>query len=141
MPIFCWYTGTQPPTPLLDLRCNSMSWADGLFYFIHTKKMSIKVAILNDGTQLLADIKEVTDGETKQFLVIKPFEIVYQSEMTLMEDNQATKSEVKKVGLKTWLEISSDDTFILNPNTVTTVCDPVSDLTAMYEDLTNGRRI
>tara|TARA_Y200000002_G_C22639541_1_gene646299 strand:+ start:39 stop:395 length:357 start_codon:yes stop_codon:yes gene_type:complete len=118
-----------------------MSWADGLFYFIHTKKMSIKVAILNDGTQLLADIKEVTDGETKQFLVIKPFEIVYQSEMTLMEDNQATKSEVKKVGLKTWLEISSDDTFILNPNTVTTVCDPVSDLTAMYEDLTNGRRI
>ena len=41
--------------------------------------MSIKVAILNDGTQLLADVKEVTDGEAKSFLVIKPFEIVYQT--------------------------------------------------------------
>ena len=103
--------------------------------------MSIKVAILNDGTQLLADVKEVLDGETKQYLVIKPFEIVYTPEMTLVEDGQSTKSQVKKVGLKTWLEISDDDTFIINPNTVTTVCDPVSDLRSMYEDLTNGRRM
>ena len=103
--------------------------------------MSIKVAILNDGTQLLADIKEVTDGETKNYLVIKPFEIVYTPEMTLMEDDQSTKSQVKKVGIKTWLEISEDETFIVNPHTVTTVCDPVSDLKSMYEDLTNGRRI
>tara|TARA_X000000368_G_scaffold408969_1_gene390276 strand:+ start:86 stop:397 length:312 start_codon:yes stop_codon:yes gene_type:complete len=103
--------------------------------------MSIKVAILSDGTQLLADIKEVTDGESKSFLMIMPFEIVYQSEMTLMEDNESTKSEVKKVALKTWLEISNDDQFLISPNTVTTVFDPVSDLVSMYEDLTNGRRI
>ena len=103
--------------------------------------MSIKVAILSDGTQLLADIKEVTDGESKSFLMIMPFEIVYQSEMTLMEDNESTKSEVKKVALKTWLEISHDDQFLISLNTVTTVFDPVSDLVSMYEDLTNGRRI
>tara|TARA_B100000131_G_scaffold174158_1_gene168227 strand:+ start:58 stop:369 length:312 start_codon:yes stop_codon:yes gene_type:complete len=103
--------------------------------------MAIKVAILNDGSQLLADIKEVLDGETKQYLVIKPFQIVYTSEMTLMEEKDGHKSEVKKVGLKSWLEVSEDDTFIINPATVTTVCDPVSDLRSMYEDLTNGRRI
>ena len=103
--------------------------------------MSIKVAILNDGTQLLADVKEVLDGESKQYLVIKPFEIIYTPEMTLKEDGGATDSTVKKVGLKTWLEISQDDQFILNPTTVTTVCDPVSDLRGMYEDLTNGRRM
>ena len=73
--------------------------------------------------------------------MIMPFEIVYQSEMTLMEDNESTKSEVKKVALKTWLEISNDDQFLISPNTVTTVFDPVSDLVSMYEDLTNGRRI
>ena len=39
--------------------------------------MSIKVGILNDGTQLLADIKEVTDGDQTQYMVIKPFEVVY----------------------------------------------------------------
>ena len=103
--------------------------------------MSIKVAILNDGTQLLADVKEVLDGETKQYLAIKPFEIVYTTEMTLKEDKGSGQSEVKQVGLKTWLEISDDDTFIINPSTVTTVCDPVSDLRSMFEDLTNGRRI
>ncbi len=103
--------------------------------------MSIKIAILNDGTQLLADVKEVTDGDTRQYLFIKPFEIIYTSELVLQEDGDKSKSEVKKVGLKTWLEISSDDQYILNPTTVTTVCDPVSDLKGMYEDLTNGRRI
>ena len=103
--------------------------------------MYIKVAILNDGTQLLADVKEVTDGESKSFLVIKPFEIVYQTEMELTEEGGGGKSAVKKVGLKTWLEISNDETFIISPHTVTTVCDPVSDLVGMYEDLTNGRRI
>ena len=103
--------------------------------------MSIKVAILNDGTQLLADVKEVTDGESKSFLVIKPFEIVYQTEMELTEEGGCCKSAVKKVGLKTWLEITNDETFIISPHTVTTVCDPVSDLVGMYEDLTNGRRI
>ena len=105
------------------------------------KKMSIKVAILNDGTQLLADIKEVTDGELRQYLVIKPFEIIYTPEMTLKEDGGATDSTVKKVGLKTWLEISEDDTYVLNPSTVATVCEPVADLRSMFEDLTNGRRI
>ena len=87
--------------------------------------MSIKVAILNDGTQLLADVKEVTDGESKSFLVIKPFEIVYQTEMELTEEGGGGKSAVKKVGLKTWLEISEDDTFIMNPNTSSTKLCPI----------------
>ena len=103
--------------------------------------MSIKVGILNDGTQLLADIKEVTDGDQTQYMVINPFEIVYTDTMDMQEDGSQTLSTTKKVGLKTWLEISDDQTFIINPNTVTTICDPVTDLKDMYEDLTRGRRI
>ena len=103
--------------------------------------MSIKVGILNDGTQLLADIKEVTDGDQTQYMVIKTFEVVYTDAMEMQEDGSETLSTTKKVGLKTWLEISDDQTFIINPNTVTTICDPVTDLKDMYEDLTRGRRI
>ena len=103
--------------------------------------MSIKVGILNDGTQLLADIKEVTDGDQTQYMVIKPFEVVYTDTMDMHEDGSETLSTTKKVGLNTWLEISDDQTFIINPNTVTTICDPVTDLKDMYEDLTRGRRI
>ena len=29
MPVLCWYTGIRPPS-FFDLRCNSMSRADGL---------------------------------------------------------------------------------------------------------------
>ena len=79
--------------------------------------MSIKVGILNDGTQLLADIKEVTDGDQTQYMVIKPFEVVYTDTMDMHEDGSETLSTTKKVGLKTWLEISDDQTFIINPNT------------------------
>ena len=54
--------------------------------------MSIKVGILNDGTQLLADIKEVTDGDQTQYMVIKPFEIVYTDTMDMQEDGTETLS-------------------------------------------------
>ena len=74
-------------------------------------------------------------------MVIKPFEVVYTDTMEMQEDGTQTLSTTKKVGLKTWLEISDDQTFIINPNTVTTICDPVTDLKDMYEDLTRGRRI
>ena len=102
--------------------------------------MSVKIAILNDGKQILADIKEVTDGDIRQYLVIKPFEIIYTTEMKLKEADDASGGEVKKVGLRTWLEISEDDTYILNPDVVGIVCEPVGDLRDMYENLTNGRR-
>ena len=36
------------------------------------------------------------------------------------------------------LEISEDSTYIINPATVTTICDPVNDLKLMYQELTNG---
>ena len=102
--------------------------------------MSIKIAVLNDGTQILADIKEVTDGDVRQYLVIRPFEIIYTTELKLKEENNTPGGEVKKIGLRTWLEISEDDTYILNPSTVSVVCEPMGDLRKMYEDLTNGRR-
>ena len=102
--------------------------------------MSFKIALLNDGTQILSDIKEVTDGDTRQYLMIRPFEIIYTTEMKLVEENDKAGGEVKKIGLRSWMEVSEDHTYILNPNCVTTVCEPVGDLRAMYEDLTNGRR-
>ena len=75
--------------------------------------MSIKVAILNDGTQLLADIKEVTDGESKSFLVINPFEVVYQSEMTLAEDNDSLRAVFDDY-IKPWGTIKRGDDILVS---------------------------
>ena len=102
--------------------------------------MSIKVTILNDGTQLLCDLKEVVDPSDRgtQYLVTKPFELVYTPEVRLKEENAGTESQVNKVGLKSWMDISEDSTYIINPATVTTICDPVNDLKLMYQELTNG---
>ena len=36
------------------------------------------------------------------------------------------------------MDISEDSTYIINPATVTTICDPVNDLKLMYQELTNG---
>tara|TARA_E500000331_G_C17171536_1_gene676341 strand:+ start:85 stop:399 length:315 start_codon:yes stop_codon:yes gene_type:complete len=102
--------------------------------------MSIKVTILNDGTQLLSDLKEVIDPTDRatQYLITKPFQIVYTPEVTLKEEKGDTESQVKKVGLKSWMDISEDSTYIINPATVTTVCEPVNDLKTMYQELTDG---
>tara|TARA_B100000927_G_scaffold276846_1_gene257978 strand:+ start:99 stop:410 length:312 start_codon:yes stop_codon:yes gene_type:complete len=102
--------------------------------------MSVKIAVLNSGTQILADIKEVTDGDIRSYLLIKPFEIIYTTDIKFQEEKNSAGGEIKKVGLRTWMEISEDDTYIMNPSTVSVVCEPVGELREMYENLTHGRR-
>jgi hypothetical protein len=99
--------------------------------------MSIKIAILSDGTQLIADIKEIHDPETKnyQYLFKKPYEVIYTPEMTLTEEAGNQNSTVKKVGLQTWIDVVAESDYLINPATVVTIADPIPDLKSMYGDL------
>jgi hypothetical protein len=101
--------------------------------------MSIKIAILSDGTQLISDIKEIHDPESKQYqyLFKKPYQVTYIPEMTLTEEAGAHNSTLKKVGLQTWIDVVKDTDHLVNPATVVTIAEPISDLKSMYEELLN----
>lgn len=102
--------------------------------------MSIKVAIMNDGTQVLSEIKEVAEpgGGKTQYLFNKPYEIIYTPEILLTEDENGGNVNTKRIGLKTWIDISADNYFLVNPDTVVTITEPLPDLKKMYEEINNG---
>ena len=101
--------------------------------------MSIKVALINS-EQVIADIKEVIDPEndSRQYLFNNPLKVVLQPTLTLQEDASPIDANQSQVSLATWQPLTSDSTFIVNPNSVQCVYEPIPDLKAMYVELQNG---
>ena len=102
--------------------------------------MSIKVAII-EGEQVIADIKELIDPEDKQrqYMFTNPFRIILQPTMTLMEEGSEEPLEnTSQVSLATWQALTVDSTFIVNPNSMTTLFEPVADLKKMYQEITDA---
>ena len=101
--------------------------------------MSIKVALINND-QVIADIKEVIDPEndSRQYLFNNPLKVILQPTMTLQEDASQIDSNQSQVSLATWQALTNDSTFVVNPNSVQCVFEPIPDLKAMYLELQNG---
>tara|TARA_B100000965_G_C19501986_1_gene717861 strand:- start:313 stop:621 length:309 start_codon:yes stop_codon:yes gene_type:complete len=101
--------------------------------------MSIKVALINND-QVIADIKEVIDpdNDSRQYLFNNPLKVVLQPTLTLQEDASQVESNQSQVSLATWQPLTSDSTFIVNPNVVQCVFEPIADLKSMYLELQNG---
>jgi len=101
--------------------------------------MSIKVALINSD-QIIADIKEVIDpdNDSRQYLFNNPLKVILQPTMTLQEDGAPVDQNQSQVSLATWQALTNDSTFIVNPNSVQCVFEPIPDLKAMYLELQNG---
>ena len=101
--------------------------------------MSIKVALINSD-QIIADIKEVIDpdNDSRQYLFNNPLKVILQPTMTLQEDGAPVDQNQSQVSLATWQALTNDSTFVVNPNSVQCVFEPIPDLKAMYLELQNG---
>ena len=101
--------------------------------------MSIKVALINND-QIIADIKEVIDpdNDSRQYLFNNPLKVILQPTMTLQEDGAPVDQNQSQVSLATWQALTNDSTFVVNPNSVQCVFEPIPDLKAMYLELQNG---
>ena len=101
--------------------------------------MSIKVALINSD-QIIADIKEVIDpdNDSRQYLFNNPLKVILQPTMTLQEDGRKVDNNQSHVSLATWQALTNYSTFVVNPNSVQCVFEPIPDLKAMYLELQNG---
>ena len=101
--------------------------------------MSIKVALINND-QIIADIKEVIDpdNDSRQYLFNNPLKVILQPTMTLQEDGAPVDQNQSQVSLATWQALTNDSTFVVNPNSVQCVFEPIPDLKSMYLELQNG---
>ena len=98
--------------------------------------MSIKVAVLQSGDQIVADMKEiVSEDKPIAYLFHRPQKVVLNNQIVLSETKDKSSIEVT---LQNWISISDEDDVPVSVNQVVTLVDPVSSIRKMYEEKVNG---
>ena len=102
--------------------------------------MSIKLALLKSGEEVIADISEFRQEETDilvSYLFKKPYCIKIKTSEVLVEDKSKEKHEL---AYYKWMTLSKDDDIIVNKDWVVCIAEPLDSIKKNYEDRMNGRR-
>ena len=98
--------------------------------------MSIKVAVLQSGEQIIAGMKEiVSEDKPIAYLFNQPHKIVLNNQIVLSESKDKSSVEVT---LAKWILISDEDDIPVSVNQVVTLVEPVESVKKMYEEKING---
>ena len=102
--------------------------------------MSIKLALLKSGEEVIADISEFRQEETDilvSYLFRKPYCIKIKTSEVLVEDKSKEKHEL---AYYKWMTLSKDDDIIVNKDWVVCITEPLDSVKKNYEEKMNGRR-
>ncbi len=100
--------------------------------------MSIKLAILKSGEQVIADAKElVSDEQVRGYLFTQPHKVVTAQPLLLTEEEQEDNS--LEVTLSPWIILSADKEVVVPTDWVVTVVDPIESVVKMYQDKIDGK--
>ena len=100
--------------------------------------MSIKLAILKSGEQVIADAKElVSEEKIRGYLFTRPHKVVSTQPLLLTEEQKDDNS--LEVTLSPWIILSSDKEVVVPTDWVVTVVEPLESVVKMYEEKVNGR--
>jgi transcriptional/translational regulatory protein YebC/TACO1 len=92
--------------------------------------MSIKLAVLQTGDQIIADMRELMDGEKSvAYLFKKPQKIVINSPLLVEDDAETAAIEVS---LSSWILLTDEDEIMIPINQVVTLVEPVESVVKMY---------
>ena len=102
--------------------------------------MSIKLALLKSGEEVISDISEFRQEETDilvSYLFRKPYCIKIKTSEVLVEDKSKEKHEL---AYYKWMTLSKDNDIIVNKDWVVCITEPLDSIKKNYEDKMNGRR-
>ena len=99
--------------------------------------MSIQLALLKSGEEVIADIKEYRDHDDSlvSYLFKDPFAIKVKTSQLLVEEEGTPKHEV--IYYK-WMSLSKDTDIIVNRDWVVCITDPIDQIKLSYEERLNG---
>ena len=99
--------------------------------------MSIKVAVLQSGEQIIAEMKEiVSEDRPIEYLFKQPHKLVVNSPVYLTEEQDAKTSV--EISLTKWIIVSEDDDVPVSVNQVVALDEPIDSVKKMYEEKVNG---
>ena len=101
--------------------------------------MSIKLALLKSGEEVIADIAEFRNSEDElvSYLFKKPYCVKIKTSQVLVEDESRPKHEL---AYYKWMSLSKDDDIIVNRDWVVCISEPLDSVKKTYEEKVNGRR-
>ena len=102
--------------------------------------MSIQLALLKSGEEVIADIKEIRQEETGvlvSYLFKDPYCVKIKTTQVLVEEETRPKHEL---AYYKWMSLSNDSDIIVNKDWVVCITDPLDTVKNNYEEKMNGRR-
>ena len=102
--------------------------------------MSIQLALLKSGEEVIADIKEIRQDETDvlvSYLFKNPYCVKIKTTQVLVEDESRPKHQL---AYYKWMSLSNDSDIIVNKDWVVCITDPLDSVKKNYEEKMNGRR-
>ena len=101
--------------------------------------MAVKLMLLKTGETLITDAKEVVQEEqVRGYLFTKPHYVKTQEKNVLMESDTGKSNYELDVLLSPWMILSSDTSFVITADTVSTICEPIPSVKEMYLNKTTA---
>ena len=101
--------------------------------------MSVKLAVLKSGEQVIADVKELVSEETvRGYLFTRPHKVVTSQPLLLTEEETQNDSSLE-VTLSPWIILSADKEVVVPTDWVVTVVKPLESVVKMYKEKTDGK--
>jgi hypothetical protein len=105
-------------------------------------KMTVKLALLKSGEDVIADIREAISEETNKtvsYIFSDPYVVKLTRPQVLMEDSEQLETRAYNISVYPWMPLSDDTDIAINPDWVVTIVEPAATLKKSYEDRMNGR--
>ena len=100
--------------------------------------MAIKLAVLQSGDQIIADMKEIVSEERPiAYLFNKHNKVVINSHVYLTEEKEDPQTSVE-ISLSKWILVSSEDDVPVSTSQVVALVEPIETVKKMYEEKVNG---
>ena len=95
--------------------------------------MTIKLMLLKTGETLITDAKAVVQEEqVKGYMLDNPHFIRTQEKTALMESDTGKGNYELDIVLTPWMILSSDTSFVITADTVSTICEPIPSVREMF---------
>jgi hypothetical protein len=101
--------------------------------------MTVKLAVLKSGEDVVADIKELIDeeGNVVSLIFNNPVAVKLFTKNTVVDSE---KSNEFSVSFSNWIPLSEEESIPVNQDWIVTIVEPVEAVKKSYEERMNGRR-
>jgi hypothetical protein len=101
--------------------------------------MSIKLALLKSGEQVISDIKElVSNDKVCGYLFKNPQAVITQPLSFSLSESEDFNENSVEMKMSPWILLSMDDEIPVPPDYIVTIVEPVEEVVEMYKEKTNG---